>query len=70
MAETSLPKHVKIIDMSHDFRLRRAGNSFVYGLPELNRKAIQSAAHIANPGCFATGIQLALFATGCRRVDP
>jgi len=60
MAETSLPKHVKIIDMSHDFRLKRAGNSFIYGLPELNRKEILSASHIANPGCFATGIQLAL----------
>jgi N-acetyl-gamma-glutamyl-phosphate reductase len=60
MAGTSLPKQVKIIDMSHDFRLKRAGNSFVYGLPELNRKEIQSASHIANPGCFATGIQLAL----------
>ncbi len=60
MAETPIPKHVKIIDMSHDFRLKRAGNSFVYGLPELNRNEIQSASHVANPGCFATGIQLAL----------
>ncbi len=60
MAETAIPKQVKIIDMSHDFRLKRTGNSFIYGLPELNRKEIQSATHIANPGCFATGIQLAL----------
>src|SRR5690606_12762563 len=55
---------VKIIDLSQDYRLR--GNTtyksqhFVYGLPELNRARIQSAQYIANPGCFATGIQLAL----------
>ncbi len=60
MANTMLPEHVKIIDLSHDFRLKRAGNDFVYGLPELNRKIIKQAARIANPGCFATGIQLAL----------
>ncbi|MEI7420996.1 MAG: N-acetyl-gamma-glutamyl-phosphate reductase [Prolixibacteraceae bacterium] len=60
MSKTTLPGNVKIIDLSHDFRLQREGNDFVYGLPELNRKAIQSAARIANPGCFATGIQLAL----------
>jgi len=57
---TSVPKHVKIIDMSHDFRLKRAGNDFVYGLPELNREEIRIANKIANPGCFATAIQLAL----------
>lgn len=60
LSQNVVPKRVKIIDMSHDFRLKRAGNSFIYGLPELNRKEIQSASHIANPGCFATGIQLAL----------
>lgn len=60
IAKTALPEKVKIIDLSHDFRLKREGNDFVYGLPELNRKAIQSASRIANPGCFATGIQLAL----------
>jgi len=60
MSRTTLPGNVKIIDLSHDFRLKRAENDFVYGLPELNRKAISSSARIANPGCFATGIQLAL----------
>jgi N-acetyl-gamma-glutamyl-phosphate reductase len=55
-----LPEKVKVIDLSHDFRLKRAGNTFVYGLPELNRNAIQSATRIANPGCFATGIELAI----------
>ena len=60
MAKNSLPERVKIIDLSHDFRLKREGNPFVYGLPELNRNSIQAASRIANPGCFATGIQLAL----------
>lgn len=55
---------VKIIDLSQDYRLRAntayQGQNFVYGLPELNREAIKSAQYIANPGCFATNIQLAL----------
>lgn len=57
--QNNLPEGLKIIDLSHDFRLKRAGNDFIYGLPELNREAIKSAKYIANPGCFATGIQLA-----------
>lgn len=55
-----IPSSVKIIDLSHDYRLKAEGNDFVYGLPELNREAIRQAAHIANPGCFATGIQLSV----------
>lgn len=55
---------VKIIDLSQDYRLRAntmyQEQQFVYGLPELNREAIKSAQYIANPGCFATNIQLAL----------
>jgi N-acetyl-gamma-glutamyl-phosphate reductase len=52
---------VKVIDLSQDFRLENpAQRSFVYGLPELNRDAIKKANNIANPGCFATSIQLAL----------
>jgi N-acetyl-gamma-glutamyl-phosphate reductase len=52
---------VKIIDLSQDFRLKaNAASKWVYGLPELNRDAIKSATHIANPGCFATCIQLGL----------
>ena len=54
----------KIIDLGNDFRLAKDknfnGKSFVYGLPELNKTAIQNAQYIANPGCFATAIQLAL----------
>ena len=51
---------VLIIDLSQDFRLKRAGNPFVYGLPELNREEIRGAQAVANPGCFATAIQLGL----------
>lgn len=54
----------KIIDLSNDFRLKQSAAlgelDFVYGLPELNREAIRSASAIANPGCFATAIQLGL----------
>ncbi|USD26258.1 N-acetyl-gamma-glutamyl-phosphate reductase [Flagellimonas marinaquae] len=54
----------KIIDLSNDFRLQADSNfngqRFVYGLPELNKSAIKAAEAIANPGCFATAIQLAL----------
>ena len=57
---TDVPERIKIVDLSHDFRLKRAGNDFVYGLPELNRAQIMEASRIANPGCFATAIQLAL----------
>jgi len=60
MEQTHLPTGLKVVDLSHDFRLKREGNSFVYGLPELNREAIKKAQFVANPGCFATGIQLAL----------
>lgn len=56
-----IAKGIKIIDLSQDFRLAAAaGQDWVYGLPELNRERIQQADFIANPGCFATCIQLAL----------
>ena len=60
LQKNSIPENVKIIDLSHDFRLKRDGNDFVYGLPELNRDQIKKSNKIANPGCFATGIQLAV----------
>ena len=60
MDSVTLSETLKVIDLSHDFRLKRKGNNFVYGLPELNRQEIKKAKYIANPGCFATGIQLAL----------
>ncbi|MGB5665164.1 MAG: N-acetyl-gamma-glutamyl-phosphate reductase, partial [Eudoraea sp.] len=60
----SFSPKTRIIDLSNDFRLKQDasfdGNEFVYGLPELNKTAISSARYIANPGCFATCIQLAL----------
>lgn len=52
-----VPAKVKVIDLSQDFRL---DEEKVYGLPELNREAIKGANFVANPGCFATAIQLAL----------
>jgi len=54
----SFPESTVLIDLSTDFRDESAG--FVYGLPEVNTKRISKAKRIANPGCFATGIQLAL----------
>lgn len=55
-----LPKSVRIIDLSADFRLQNQHHSFVYGLPELQKERISNAENVANPGCFATAIQLAL----------
>ena len=61
LAANSIDKSIKIIDLSQDFRLTAAaGDQWVYGLPELNRERIKKASYIANPGCFATCIQLAL----------
>ncbi|MDR3220225.1 MAG: N-acetyl-gamma-glutamyl-phosphate reductase [Dysgonamonadaceae bacterium] len=56
----TIPKRLKIIDLSTDFRHKGSAGDFIYGLPELNKAAIQKAMHVANPGCFATAIQLAL----------
>ncbi|WP_293298924.1 N-acetyl-gamma-glutamyl-phosphate reductase [Allomuricauda sp.] len=62
--ENKFSSATKIIDLSNDFRLQADSNfngqRFVYGLPELNKSAIKAAEAIANPGCFATAIQLAL----------
>jgi len=64
LAENDIPDNIKIIDLSQDFRLSQNAKinnkSFVYGLPELQREAIKSAQNIANPGCFATCLQLGL----------
>ena len=58
--EHHIPENLKIIDLSQDYRIASPTHSFIYGLPELNRHAICEAQHVANPGCFATCIQLAL----------
>ena len=64
LEQNQFSKDTKIIDLGNDFRLTKDaefdGKQFIYGLPELNKTAIQSANYIANPGCFATAIQLAL----------
>lgn len=61
LAANPIAAGVKIIDLSQDFRLKAAaGKDWVYGLPELNRERIKTANFIANPGCFATCIQLGL----------
>jgi N-acetyl-gamma-glutamyl-phosphate reductase len=67
LKEHTIPSHVKIIDLAQDFRIKRekvSGNSdpynFIYGLPEINKAEIAKAQHVANPGCFATCIQVAL----------
>ena len=60
LQEHHVPANVKIIDLAQDFRIAAPGNDFVYGLPEINHKQIAQAQHVANPGCFATCIQLGL----------
>jgi N-acetyl-gamma-glutamyl-phosphate reductase len=62
LAENKIDAAIKIIDLSQDFRLGESVNKrkFVYGLPELNKTQIKKAKNIANPGCFATAIQLGL----------
>jgi N-acetyl-gamma-glutamyl-phosphate reductase len=64
LEENTIESHIKIVDLSQDFRLKQTasmGNrTFIYGLPELNKTAIQTANNIANPGCFDTTIELGL----------
>lgn len=64
LSENQFSKETKVIDLGNDFRLTEDvnfnGMDFVYGLPELNKTDIKKAQYIANPGCFATAIQLAL----------
>ena len=59
LKEHSIPANVKIIDLAQDFRIK-GSHDYVYGLPETHRDQIRKAQHLANPGCFATCIQLAL----------
>ncbi len=64
VAANEIPASVKLIDIGNDFRLNADatinGREFIYGLPELQREKIKTANNIANPGCFATAIQLGL----------
>jgi N-acetyl-gamma-glutamyl-phosphate reductase len=60
LKEHPAPASVGIIDLSQDFRLRHADHDFVYGLPEVYRENIKGSNRVANPGCFATALQLGL----------
>jgi len=64
LAENKLSDKIKVIDLANDFRLSQSSKlgtrDFIYGLPELNREQIKKADNVANPGCFATTIQLGL----------
>lgn len=64
LSENQFDENTKIIDLGNDFRLlndaKFQDKTFIYGLPELNKSEIKTANYIANPGCFATAIQLAL----------
>ena len=60
LQEHTIPTHVKIIDLAQDFRIAAPTHDYVYGLPEIHKAQIQQCQHLANPGCFATCIQLGL----------
>lgn len=64
LSQNQFSENTKIIDLSNEFRLKPddtfQGNTYVYGLPEINKEAIVNANYIANPGCFATALQLAI----------
>lgn len=66
LSDNSFSETTKIIDLSTDYRITAEDHSYVYGLPELNKQAIISADHIANPGCFATAISLAILPLAAR----
>ena len=59
LKEHNIPANVKIIDMPQDFRIK-GNHDYVYGLPEIHKEEIAKCQHLANPGCFATCIQLGL----------
>ena len=64
LVKTAISSSTKVIDLSTDFRLKNdaifQGREFVYGLPELHKEKIKNADNIANPGCFATALQLGI----------
>ena len=60
LKEHAIPEHVRIIDLAQDFRIAAPTHDYVYGLPEIHKEQIQKCLHLANPGCFATCIQLGL----------
>lgn len=72
LTQWNFSKKTRIIDLSNEFRLESSHSfrdrKFIYGLPEYNKKAIENAHNIANPGCFATAIQLALLPLAANRL--
>lgn len=74
LEENNIAPEVKIIDLSQDYRLKANSiyndQKFIYGLPELNREVIKTAHYLANPGCFATNIQLALLPLAANNLLP
>ena len=60
LSEHAIPSDVKVIDLAQDFRISAPTHDYVYGLPETHRDTIRGCRHLANPGCFATSIQLAM----------
>lgn len=60
LAENQFSDTTKIVDLSTDFRMAAEDHDFVYGLPEFNKEEIKKADNIANPGCFATAVSLAI----------
>ena len=60
LSEHAIPSDVKVIDLAQDFRISAPTHDYVYGLPETHRDTIRGCRHLANPGCFATCIQLAM----------
>lgn len=60
LKEHTIPANVKIIDLAQDFRIAAPTHDYVYGLPEIHKEQIKKCQHLANPGCFATCIQLGL----------
>ena len=60
LSEHIMPSDVKVIDLAQDFRISASTHDYVYGLPETHRDTIRGCRHLANPGCFATCIQLAM----------
>ena len=60
MDNNPIKEGLKIVDLSRDYRLKADAGDFIYGLPELNKAKIETTDYLANPGCFATAIQLAL----------
>ena len=70
LAENPVPAAVKIIDLSNDFRLKADAGEFIYGAPEINREQIKGCRCVANPGCFATSINLALIPLAAAGILP